>query len=1037
MKKTARCVALCAALTVLCMAQALTAPLTGAFPGTVSASDATHDPEEVHKMEPAPRENIILNAYLVPMYDETTRRAQLALCRDANIDVLSHVYPAEIWKAEDHTVAWYKNAMAEAAEYGLKLQTRETRLQNCLSLTDAQVIALAKEYKDLPGFGGFYVVDEPVNPSIYAHTENLLRSVCPDTLVNVNFLPRGAYGENYVYQLSDYGSLLTYGGTLSLDTYNFGPNGGVDENGLFGNYEDLRRAGLMTGSDTAVYVQSVGSPNQYGYRRPSPSDLRYNMMAALAYGVKEIKFFTWGTPGTHEGNYTEAIIGRDGKPTDLYDDVCAINAYVHTIGRYIAACDVTAIYHTRQNSAVYTVIPDDLFIKPLGNAIVSLMEERGGDAEYVMLVNKDIEKEQTLTCTVKGITSLETVNGEGKLVPLAIRDGRFTLTLAAGDSAIIKLPKGDFIKATVSEDADLALSATVTATAHATTSDAGMYLYKTYDGVRDGGGVRLTSPDGAPQSITFDLGRATSVNRVDVSPARAYELCGAHYPSEFVISTSADGKSWQVAATVAAGDVARPIETVPTFRFDPVNARFVRLTVTGFATENAAFELGDISIYNDDGSIPAGEKTFYKAPVYDPSTNLALHKPIAGYSSTTDQPAWSCHHTYLTDGAPSTAWASELFRNDRAESEEWITVDLLNLYEINRIILTPRDPGGSGSNAFPNDYRIDVSTDGVTFETVAERTMDNHPVAQEQRVLEFDAVSARYVRLYATRLTTFTGAGGGGFGVEMSEMEIYGPGSSGNAGSTVLPEDVNVALHKPVVDYTSTVDVPDWNCHHDYLTDGTDKGWASGFNRHDTPEGEEWITIDLGEVFSVYKVALSPQESANGTNVFPDDYCIEVSTDGETFVKAVEVTADNFPQRQDKRVLSFEPVDARYVRFHATRLTIGSGAGVGYMVELDELEVFRTLAPAETRPEETGVPTDPEITTSGASDDETAVPDGETTVSDETVFPDIPAIPDESRTPDESETVPAATGCASTLAVAALPTLAVTCITLSKRRRLA
>lgn len=255
-------------------------------------------------------ENITLNAYLIPMMTQELRNEMMQLCKDADIDIMSHVYVKRPWVATDHTYEWYKEAMADADRYGLKLLTRDKDVQNAGNLSDALLRQLAEKYKDLPGFGGFFIIDEPYNPTPYARVENIFREVCPDAYVNVNFLPGAAYPSRDVYlrQLCDYGGLLTYGGTLSMDCYCFPEGGGVNEHGLFTNYEDLRVAGLYTNTNTAVYVQSVGMVG--GYRTPSGSDLRYNMMAALAYGIKEIKFFTWGTPATDEGNYTVAILDR-------------------------------------------------------------------------------------------------------------------------------------------------------------------------------------------------------------------------------------------------------------------------------------------------------------------------------------------------------------------------------------------------------------------------------------------------------------------------------------------------------------------------------------------------------------------------------------------------------------------------------------------------------------------------------------------------------------------------------------------------------
>ena len=752
-----------------------TRPDEGTSPDESTSNES--EPSETEPQEPSTgdtvmRENITLNAYLIPMMTQELRDEMLQLCKDADIDILSHVYVNQPWVSSDHTFAWYKRAMADADRYGLKLLTRDQDVQNALNKSDGELRKLAERYKDLPGFGGFFVVDEPYNPTPYARVENILREVCPDAYVNVNFLPGAAYPSREIYlrQLCDYGGLLTGGGTLSMDCYCFPEGGGVNEHGLFSNYEDLRVAGLYTNTDTAVYVQSVGMVG--GYRTPSGTDLRYNMMAALAYGIKEIKFFTWGTPTTDEGNYTTAILDRDNKPTELYYEVVKINKKVHAMGTHLAACDATYVYHSRIKTAgVYEIIPEGYFVQAEGKAdvILSMLEERRGNGEYIFVVNKDITAEQTVTLTFKGLSSVFLISDEtGELTETALTDGKLTMTLAAGDGALIKLPEGDFIKPQEKTDKNLALHASVTAT-----SSVGMenyYLYNLTDGVvNSASAARLTSKDGTLQMLTVDLGVETSINRIDLYPAGVGTVCGAFNPLDFDLQVSADGVTW---LDVAKNTEPLPRDLVPVFRFDSIEARYVRICVRGLKGNNGYADIGELMVYNDDGSIPDKIQTAYTEADLTAGENIALNKPVVDYSSTTDVPEWTCHHTYITDGDHKRAWASELFRNERASSKEWITIDLLAVYDINCVKLIPRDLW-NGVNVFPEDYEIQVSVDGVNFVTVKSVEGDNNPQTQDPRILSFDLVPARYVRLYATRLTKSSTVNAG-YAIEINEMEVYG-----------------------------------------------------------------------------------------------------------------------------------------------------------------------------------------------------------------------------------------------------------------------
>ena len=157
--------------------------------------------------KPLTRDNIVINAYLVQLQNEELRKSQMEYMRGAEIDVVSHVYVDDVWVAEGHTFDKYVPIMNDAAEYGLKIYSRDYRVQTGLNYTDEELRKIAEEYRGYEGFAGFYVVDEPYDPNPYARVENALRSVFPDCFVNINFLPRGAYPEGTFYKrLTDFGS---------------------------------------------------------------------------------------------------------------------------------------------------------------------------------------------------------------------------------------------------------------------------------------------------------------------------------------------------------------------------------------------------------------------------------------------------------------------------------------------------------------------------------------------------------------------------------------------------------------------------------------------------------------------------------------------------------------------------------------------------------------------------------------------------------------------------------------------------------------
>ncbi|MBO4326773.1 MAG: discoidin domain-containing protein [Clostridia bacterium] len=591
-----------------------TTPGNTAAPATSGTEPSETEPEAATSKKVLTRDNIIINAYLVQLQNAELRKSLMEYMKQAEIDVVSHVYVDDVWVAQGHTFDKYVPIMNDAANYGLKIYSRDYRVQTGLNYTDDQLRAIAEEYRGYDGFAGFYVVDEPYDPNPYARVENALRSVFPDCFVNINFLPRGAYPEGTYYKrLTDFGSLVTYWGTLSLDVYAFDKNGGVDEYQLFKNYDDLRRAALDTGMNTAVYVQSVGYVN---YRRPSGGDLRYNMMSALAYGVKELKFFTWCKPGASDSNYTDAIFDVDKQPTELYNDVCAINKKIHVIGKYLASGDAVAVYHTRQKTAgAYETVPGTFPVQAEGktDAIVSVIAPRDGGDQFLMIVNKNYKKAQTLTFSVGNLELLlvDDVTGELKAAP--VTDGVLTLELEAGDCALLKVSGVKLYTPEQSDDPNLAISAMLSATSAA--GDGNAFLCNIHDGIYDDGAKgALISADGSAQNVTFDLGAIKTVNRVDLYPGGKGAACFRYFPESFKILTSADGITWKQAAAETNFEPDKSL--VPVFKFDKTEARYVRIEVTGFKQKDGrgCAELGEVAIYNDGGTIQDKIPTLYTDP---------------------------------------------------------------------------------------------------------------------------------------------------------------------------------------------------------------------------------------------------------------------------------------------------------------------------------------------------------------------------------------------------------------------------------------
>ena len=98
------------------------------------------------------------------------------------------------------------------------------------------------------------------------------------------------------------------------------------------------------------------------------------------------------------------------------------------------------------------------------------------------------------------------------------------------------------------------------------------------DGNKTSGCVLQPDSNGAVE-ITADMGAVYRICRLDIYPASDGEFMGRFFPGYFEVQWSVDGQNFTKAAIY--NNIDAP-DCVPVLEFSPVNARFVRLVITGF-----------------------------------------------------------------------------------------------------------------------------------------------------------------------------------------------------------------------------------------------------------------------------------------------------------------------------------------------------------------------------------------------------------------------------------------------------------------------
>jgi hypothetical protein len=125
---------------------------------------------------------------------------------------------------------------------------------------------------------------------------------------------------------------------------------------------------------------------------------------------------------------------------------------------------------------------------------------------------------------------------------------------------------------------------------------------------------------------------------------------------------------------------------------------------------------------------------FLSSSIWSQTTDLARGKPVKASSVQTEGNPADYKPEYAVDGKANTRWGSEYKEN------QWIYVDLGSTYKVTRVVLKWED-------ANPKDYRLEVSNDALTWDTLI--TLTGKPIGERTDDVTLpEPKVGRYVRMY-------------------------------------------------------------------------------------------------------------------------------------------------------------------------------------------------------------------------------------------------------------------------------------------------
>lgn len=259
-------------------------------------------------------------------------------------------------------------------------------------------------------------------------------------------------------------------------------------------------------------------------------------------------------------------------------------------------------------------------------------------------------------------------------------------------------------------------------------------------------GVSLFDPNDYPGPETsgtgfFTYGMAWGINNGFLDRATYLPVVTNAWNGLIATAVHADGKLGYVQGVGSQPSSSQPVTYETTSDFGV-----------------GAFLLAGSEVAKLDGPLPTPGPT--ATPTPGPA-NLALNKPVSFSSQQTGNEA-----THAVDGSTATRWSADTF-------PEWIQVDLGATYSINKTELAPYL-----DRAY--QYKIEVSTDNVTFTQVVDRTANT----QGGSLLTdtFTARNARFVKLTVTGVYNDTTTW-----ASILEFRVFGGGATAPPTSTPTP----------------------------------------------------------------------------------------------------------------------------------------------------------------------------------------------------------------------------------------------------------
>ncbi|MBR0349730.1 MAG: InlB B-repeat-containing protein, partial [Clostridia bacterium] len=584
---------------------------------------------------PYKRDNFTISAFSPPKGKLFTDE-QYERIKEAGIDLLINSYN---FSTTEENLA----LLEMAGNHGLNSIVSDNRFwTEKENLSQELVDEVYADYKGISNLEGVYLFDEPWNGNEYVDSATKLADVMPGSFVSLNYFPGYIYNsyEQYEYTFNDLAALVNGKVDLMFDIYPFHYNNTTNYNQMFNSLEAIRRSGLKYNLNTAACMQTHGYGPANGnltHRNPTETDMRYQGMTYIAYGIKHLSYWKYSStePGAGGAEKHEpGAITVNGEITAQYKNMQAVNPVLRNVGNALYNCDAKEVYITGTDHYGLETIPENFFVQIEGgnnskSLVVSYLKDKTSGRNYLMVVNSDLGQAVKVglnfASEIKNIRLFDNDNYNDDNWSDVSLNGTYNCTIAAGDAALIELP-ADYRYAEQAEETkggNALYHKTVYGDSSIGTPGTrdnklpGWYLSCLTDGF-----IEQNSAQGlngwsselkdAPYetTVTIDLGATKTLSSLTLHAADSKTGHYNYFPKSYTLQYSTNGEDWKNLAVV---NNSQPEDYVP-HEFSPTAMRYVRLWVRDMHSVNGKYAASLAEIETSESKTTENGKVAFYVP---------------------------------------------------------------------------------------------------------------------------------------------------------------------------------------------------------------------------------------------------------------------------------------------------------------------------------------------------------------------------------------------------------------------------------------